>query len=559
MTVGKILENFANITTLHGAPHIIRAKYCFVRLSWAMIFLGASAMFGFQLSQLFVKYYNYEKHTSIEICLLNESELPWITICFPQTFDSLVLRQIFDLFRYNRMERQRIIKLVKSNNRNKFIDFFNTFYDHFTVGGVNYVGFFFRDVFYDLDRTAMEEGMMKIDFNSNKNENFYVIKRLYFPNPCYTLQFKKNLAYRRKRYNFQLKIISGHTLKPTEDERRKAPAVIRHLFDSLMIQSHINIYIHQPNSDAFGMKSQYFSVSYKNYASLVINTRKMERLGYPYGYCTSAYPYKYHSKGNYIQSVCNAYLGLNKFIDEYNCKFSFMQIMELKHVNELPYCSPFGKSFMLANISKTAVEAVIAANDNMTKFGPAILSELPGDIASICPRSCDEFNYDVDMKFKHIYNDLLLDKFFKAFLYNLILSNDTTRLRLYGMNVTNVEPGKIFSSYDDVQLSNISVERLLEELSIVEFEMKTDDMIVTKENPGYTFVQLLSDIGGQLGLWIGMSVVTVFELLDLLYEFSKTICTKCRNKKRHTFVEFQLNDISVIPRPTQQTAFHEES
>ena len=46
-----------------------------------------------------------------------------------------------------------------------------------------------------------------------------------------------------------------------------------------------------------------------------------------------------------------------------------------------------------------------------------------------------------------------------------------------------------------------------------------------EETFSYGTINLLADIGGQLGLWIGISVITVFELLELLVMFF-TVCVK---------------------------------
>ncbi|XP_028411227.1 acid-sensing ion channel 4-A-like isoform X2 [Dendronephthya gigantea] len=49
-----------------------------------------------------------------------------------------------------------------------------------------------------------------------------------------------------------------------------------------------------------------------------------------------------------------------------------------------------------------------------------------------------------------------------------------------------------------------------------------------EENFVYDEINLLADIGGQLGLWIGVSVITVFELIEL---FALILTRLCRRKK----------------------------
>ena len=44
------------------------------------------------------------------------------------------------------------------------------------------------------------------------------------------------------------------------------------------------------------------------------------------------------------------------------------------------------------------------------------------------------------------------------------------------------------------------------------------NVLQTEESADYTSSQLLSDIGGQLGLWVGISVITLAEVLELFMD-----------------------------------------
>ena len=45
----------------------------------------------------------------------------------------------------------------------------------------------------------------------------------------------------------------------------------------------------------------------------------------------------------------------------------------------------------------------------------------------------------------------------------------------------------------------------------------------TVEQPDYTFNQLVSDIGGQLGIWVGISIITLAECLELFFRLLRHV------------------------------------
>ena len=49
-----------------------------------------------------------------------------------------------------------------------------------------------------------------------------------------------------------------------------------------------------------------------------------------------------------------------------------------------------------------------------------------------------------------------------------------------------------------------------------------DQVLLTRETASLDLSQLVSDIGGQLGIWIGLSFVAVVELLELAWRVANT-------------------------------------
>ena len=47
---------------------------------------------------------------------------------------------------------------------------------------------------------------------------------------------------------------------------------------------------------------------------------------------------------------------------------------------------------------------------------------------------------------------------------------------------------------------------------------------VQEQQPSYRLSNLFSDIGGTLGLWVGLSLLTVVEFIQLVVKFGFLIC-----------------------------------
>ena len=53
------------------------------------------------------------------------------------------------------------------------------------------------------------------------------------------------------------------------------------------------------------------------------------------------------------------------------------------------------------------------------------------------------------------------------------------------------------------------------------------NVVKTEESPDYTGSDVISDIGGQLGLWVGISVITLAEVLALIGDLLSYLVGRC--------------------------------
>ncbi|XP_006813344.1 epithelial sodium channel subunit alpha-like [Saccoglossus kowalevskii] len=76
---------------------------------------------------------------------------------------------------------------------------------------------------------------------------------------------------------------------------------------------------------------------------------------------------------------------------------------------------------------------------------------------------------------------------------------------------------------DDLKNGTNSVSENLLRVDIYYQELNYE---VIEQEPAYLFSDLGSDFGGLIGLWIGVSILTCFEFLELIFDFCHVFCSK---------------------------------
>ena len=553
MALRKEFQNFAEHTSLHGASRIIRSRSTKKRLFWIFIILLAFTIFCYQLMQLLQKYFLYEKRFNVEI-KKNAAEFPQVTVCEARAIDLLTLRRIFKIYS---AQNDTLRAKLATSSRDDFIRTFDAF-----IG----------DLFDLMD--LMEHAGEKIHIKWSPllllNINQTLLQRItsrlddvfvlcYDPDICNISRFQPKLLFNdfdplqcftyssatngggggtgtsdertsihgRKKSWWSI-LMNGHGMKPAYKERQLLPDVVNKVFGSAFGSEEFLIYLHQPGS-VFSRFSHAIELHLppEHNAHLYVTMRTTKRLGNPYDICRSTYPFDPKPTPIYIQPWCYDICVQNEVINKCHCKSELLPGADL--YPSIPYCSSLSDAIDLlhsyqrrpsVSLVKTAFSDITQRENcasDMTRWNKTLQSYC----SAVCPQACEEIHYDVTINlvkwplaetFLHDIGPLIMSK--------LRLKRDFERFQLYKdfFEINSTTPWMM------EYFSNFNHEKLGKELSSIVVELKSMDVTATSEVADYSIYQLLSDIGGQLGLWVGMSLITVTEMLELLINLLQGLC-----------------------------------
>lgn len=72
------------------------------------------------------------------------------------------------------------------------------------------------------------------------------------------------------------------------------------------------------------------------------------------------------------------------------------------------------------------------------------------------------------------------------------------------------------------------------------------NVIITQEMEDYSSTQLVSDIGGQLGLWVGISIITLAEVCEGMLEHGDSTSDRCLLIMAGPFIKTEIMTLSCF-------------
>ena len=87
--------------------------------------------------------------------------------------------------------------------------------------------------------------------------------------------------------------------------------------------------------------------------------------------------------------------------------------------------------------------------------------------------------------------------------------------------------------YENMSINEWAAQHLV----AIEISFRDNKVEVWETRPAMTPVDLLSSVGGTMGLYLGISVVTVFEVSSLLVSICTACCGRCRSRRVNVEIE----------------------
>lgn len=579
------VQQFANHTSLHGAPRIFRSRSVRKRIFWFVVFVGASAMFGFLLSKQLLKYFAYEKRFNIEV-RKEAAVIPLITVCNMRPFEASVINKIYEVFSTPRNWTQRRAAEAAASENNIFIDWLlklNSAAEMLEEHGYDLSNLWNAQMLVDAERRVLERGLVKrqnfmIDcydtaHMTSCDDELFSWRLLYdgvFVSQCTTYNMTQGLSGTprrrpspRHKLEWFASVMDGHGLLPPVEFSRSrnvtSSSKINGLFSRSLGREGVEVYIHQQGYRANIVDlDRHVFVPPGHMAHFLVTMRSTEISDtLPIVTCQREYPIDPHPPGVYVQTACYYACLQNEIVSSCQCKNpelsnddDYSNVTMCFSLREIMDC--------VESSSKSSSSATQATCDNITALFDNVLNrtQCATDILNsehvhtkcdaLCPRACEEVTYDVEARLvkwplrnTFVYN--VAEKVFGDLVHSPH-EEDAERLRLYeryfGVIYDDLDPG-------DFSHMTFNYSTFASELTVLDVELKTNDLVVTQEMREYTIYQLLSDIGGQLGLCIGMSVITVTEVLELCLNFCKILCGRRWKRKSNTRANVYADDVIV--------------
>nr|XP_054756187.1 amiloride-sensitive sodium channel subunit gamma-like [Lytechinus pictus] len=480
--IKPMLEN----TGAHGIPNIVRAENLPRRLAWSLLFLVALGFFIGLSGNLIRKYYNFDYSVNVEVIFEPTINFPAVTVCNMNPYrQSSVVNVSLELTEILGLESGVLSSKWNSSTKVLYGDWEN-------------LEFSSLDAFTEILKSATQEvGNMSYEqrFNIGHELDDMLLSCTFHGSPCAPANFTWFFNYLYGNcYTFNSGV-AGLPLRSNEIGPIYGLALELFIdqeeyISTLQPSAGIRLLIHDQNEMPFPEDSG-STLAPGRATSIGMTKISVHQLGYPYTTCTDDFRVDNIFRERFPHIIYSVPAC------EKNCLFN--------HIRNECGCADaryrFNESIPACNILPDQ------QNQEKECFKRATEQYINREIICDCKTPCRK-------------------SFYKETISEAVWPNDQHR-------PTVLEGIKQLSDHlrdrieNNTQFIDTNVVKVIVYFSSLEYEN-------FYQTPEYTVYDLISALGGQVGLWIGVSVLTVFEFIELLYDILKYGCTKLTKLGKRT-------------------------
>lgn len=458
LDIKKILLENIETSTCHGIANIFRNKSIFLRVLWTISLIGSFGYCVYCLSKNFSDFFEYKTNIQIKYNRLNQIEFPAISFCNQYSFNINSKNNLTDLIKLG-MAQLTSIAFQPSNILNyslfELLEFSNYFLQNETIN--------YRD---KLEQIGFSLDFMLINCKFNSNEcSKSDFERFYSPKYgfCYKFNGNRTQGIRKieqpgRKNGLSLELYVG---KPTIEY-------------NIYKTSGIELFIHNWSSKLIdNIDSTSLAGGFET--NIAINKIYLKKQPKPYSECI---------QDTYSKASSNSVLYLETI--RIHGKYEQKECLNIcYHKNIRKKCGCYDPDFFNYAESnqfcsfETFTYCVLDYRKRMEKTSDNL------ECFQNCPEECDSVSY---------FYKISQSNFPSPFYKKLLIEFDKA-----------LNESKRGFDYNDIEKYLLSVNIYFDEIATTTIE----------ENPNKTIEQLVAEIGGFLGLCMGISFLTLMEILDI--------------------------------------------
>ena len=477
--IKKALLDAVLSSTSHGLPNIFRSKSLFLKIIWIFCVLGFLSYCSLSIIRSINSYYNWEYVTKIDVIQEIPMEFPAVTICnlniYATDYAQRLLNQIL-------LQFWNISEINAINESYSYNEFLNIKY-LFQMAAMS-------DNFTDENRRnfslPLNDFLINCNFGLNKcsAKEFDWYYDMNYGN-CFTFNNGRNFKGHTNtiRNSSQSGYFNGLRMELFLGNSSDVPLLIANSGVHVLIK----------NKSATPIPYEGIDVSSGELSEIIIGRSFEKKLDYPYSDCK----FNLNSLDSFDSEIYREIIRSNK---TYSKKICFLNCYQMEIIKVCQCYLPYFERFKSINKCDNTTE-VLCGMSVTEYFYKQDVSKV---CSPFCPQECEDVTYSLSFSHSNFPNPKYAE-FLKKKLtnqYKLMDSNKST---------SNSNFGDVHS----VQISNHGLKKSIAGITIYYDDLK---YTVISQIPKMNFEDLLANIGGQFGLFIGISFLSFVEIFDAIIQ-----------------------------------------